>query len=126
MQWRHKEVVLSGEDITTTYDNSRATQKVTSSFLIDEVTIENLGLYTCSISNRNFGNPQSKTFEVSYTSQITITDQPKVFYFSPEETLTWVVSGWPLDDVALSCKSKESSEYYNINGIIDGEYHINS
>ena len=109
--------IHDGKNMTNsqeTHEVHEATHKITSQIKIQNFTIDDIGNWTCTIYNKNFGSNVTKTIKYSYSSDITIVQAPLYNYYTPRigqtTTFEWTVKGWPLDQVKLDC----GVETYNV------------
>ena len=120
--WIHDGELVTNSRETFVVD--KATHRITSQMEIQDFSIDDLGEWTCTIRNKNFGNNVTKTIKYSYLSETTVTQAPSQDYYIPKNELStpfeWTVEGWPLEQVTLNCHdikadniTKGSSEYQN-------------
>ena len=109
-----------------TYVVDEPTHRITSQIEINSFTTNDVGNWTCTIFNKNFGSQVTKTIEYLYSRTIAVTHSPSYEFYTPRNgsgtLFEWVVEGWPLDQVSLGCDginatkiTKNSSGYLNEN-----------
>ena len=106
-------------DWTSTYDNTTADHQITSTVEIDNITLDHLGEWNCTIRNKNFGGNVTKTFVLEYTNPVTLLDSPDLEFYKDNGTGTefeWTVKGWPLEQVTLDCGNENISVTRNETG----------
>ena len=106
-------------DWTITYDNTTADHQITSTVEIDNITLDHLGEWNCTIRNNNFGDNVTKTYVLQYTNPVTLLDSPNLEYYKNNGTGTefeWTVKGWPLEQVTLGCGNENISVTRNETG----------
>ena len=87
------------------YEDSRADHFIKSTLVIESPSLTDLGIWTCTIFNKNFKNSVTRTYELTYSSEVRVMIEPDLDYYKREDggMLTWVVEGWPLTYIALDC-----------------------
>ena len=78
---------------------------ITSTMQIENYSIQDGGIYTCTVKNQNFGHNATKTFDITYKEDIKVTP-PEVTTFTDRNSIkqfAWVVTGWPLTNFTLDC-----------------------
>ena len=87
------------------YSTTEADHSIESSLTLNIATIEDLGTWTCTILNKNFGNNVTKRFTLSYTHPVSLLNSPSDFYTAEggNTEFQWDVQGWPLEEVRLDC-----------------------
>ena len=106
-------------DWTITYDNTTADHQITSTVEIDNITLDYLGEWNCTIRNNNFGDNVTKTYVLQYTNPVTLLDSPNLEYYKNNGTGTefeWTVKGWPLKQLTLDCGNENISVTRNETG----------
>ena len=92
---------------TTVHTKTEPDHKIQSNMIIDSITVDHLGNWTCTIMNKNFKESVSKTYELKYTYPATLVESPDVDYYEGSitntTTFTWVVQSWPLEQVTMDC-----------------------
>ncbi|XP_063675222.1 uncharacterized protein LOC134811984 [Bolinopsis microptera] len=104
---------------TSTYDNTTADHQISSKVEIDNITLDHLGEWICTIRNKNFGDSVNKTYVLQYTNPVTLLDSPNLEYYKNNGTVTefeWTVKGWPLKQVTLDCGNENISVTRNETG----------
>ncbi|KAL5258174.1 hypothetical protein ACHWQZ_G012961 [Mnemiopsis leidyi] len=93
---------------TTVNSTTEPDHKIQSTITIDSIQLYHLGIWNCTILNKNMGNTVNKTYELKYNYTVKIVESPKLDYYNGSEssntTLTWIVQGWPLKQVTLNCE----------------------
>ncbi|KAL5258173.1 hypothetical protein ACHWQZ_G012960 [Mnemiopsis leidyi] len=96
--------VIKPKTVSTTAEPD---QKVQSTITIGRITLAHLGTWNCTILNKNFGYNVTKTYDLIYTYPATIEKSPGMDYYEGSDlidtTLTWVVQGWPQEQVTMDC-----------------------
>ena len=83
--------------------------KIQSRITLNSITVDHLGIWTCKIFNKNFGNSVTKTYTLKYSFPANIVNSPDIDYYQGSEsetndtTFTWVVQSWPLERVTMEC-----------------------
>ena len=102
VEWTRYEAI--DLDWTSTYDNTTADQKISSTVEVDNITLDHLGEWNCTIRNKNFGDSVTKTYVLQYNNPVTLIVSPDLEYYKDNGTeFEWTVQGWPLDQVTLDC-----------------------
>ncbi|XP_063682423.1 uncharacterized protein LOC134817205 isoform X2 [Bolinopsis microptera] len=96
-----------GEPTDLVPNNIRSTTEadhiIESSLTLDIVTTEHLGIWTCTIFNKNSGYSVTKRYTLSYTNRVSLLSSPSDYYTGENTEFQWEVEGWPLDQVTLDC-----------------------
>ena len=91
-----------------------ATHRIVSVLEIEDFAIGDVGNWTCTILNENFGNQVTKTIEYIYRKEVEVASRPENdFYLATpgqNTTFDWRVSGWPLENVVLNCEVVNASK----------------
>ena len=87
---------------------------ITSNIAIGNFTVDDIGKWTCSIFNKNFGDAVKKTHELRYSWEVNIKQSPSEnFYITKVNggtTFEWIVTGWPFDQVTLDCNDVDNRQ----------------
>ena len=78
---------------------------ITSKLTIANYSVKDSGIYTCTAENQNYGHRKDKTFDLTYSEEIKVTP-PDVTTFTDRNSIkifVWTVTGWPLEDLVMSC-----------------------
>lgn len=88
--------------------------KITSNIDIRSFTVDDIGKWTCSIFNKNFGDAVKKTHDLRYSWEVKIKQSPSEnFYIAKVNrgtTFEWIVTGWPFDQVTLDCNDVDNRQ----------------
>ena len=99
---------------TVTVDTDKPDHKITSTIEITSFSVDEIGRWECTISNKNFGKSVTKIYEVRYSEEVILAQAPtEDFYTSGKgKTMTfdWKVTGWPLDKVSFNCHTIKKSQ----------------
>ena len=107
VEWT-KDGELTGLVPLNTETTSKPDHKIESTITISRVTILDLGSWTCTFRNKNFGNTASKIYTLQYISPVYLHSSPDLDYYKSsggESEFQWVIKGWPLEDGILDCGS---------------------
>ncbi|KAL5257811.1 hypothetical protein ACHWQZ_G012671 [Mnemiopsis leidyi] len=110
--WTKDGVFTSSSKVTV--DTDRANHKITSTIEISSFTVDHIGKWDCTISNKNFGNSVTKVYEVRYSQEVILDQTPEEDFYTSMEgeyvTLDWKVTGWPLEKVTFNCDTVNKSQ----------------
>ena len=88
--------------------------RITSNIDIMSFKVDDIGKWTCSVSNKNFGGSVTKTHELKYSREMKLeVYPPENFYIQNVNGGTifeWIVTGWPLDQVTLQCDDVDDTQ----------------
>ncbi|XP_063695025.1 uncharacterized protein LOC134826555 [Bolinopsis microptera] len=104
---------------SSTYDNTTADHQISSKVEIDNITLDHLGEWICTIRNKNFGDSVNKKYVLQYSNPVILLDSPNLEYYKDNENDTefeWTVEGWPLEQVKLECGNENISVKKNDTG----------
>ena len=108
VKWTKDREVLTDMNPNNIYTDTEADHKVVSTITLSNVSIQHLGIWTCTISNKNFGDSVTRTYTLQYTSPVNIIGPLDSDHYKISDTETkyqWLVKGWPLEQVKLDCGS---------------------
>ena len=99
---------------TVTLDTDEADHRITSTIEISNFSVDHIGKWECTVSNKNFGQSVTKIYKVRYSKEVILHLVPaEDFYTSSKgknETFNWKVTGWPLDKVTFTCDTVKKSQ----------------
>ena len=84
---------------------SEDNDKLTSILTIQYFAAKHSGVYTCTVRNQNYKLTASRTFNLTYSElpiQVVAPDST-TYNKEDEKKFVWIVTGWPLDKLMLSC-----------------------
>ena len=88
--------------------------RITSNIDIMSFTVDDIGKWTCSVSNKNFGGSVTKTHELRYSREVKLEVYPPENFYIPNVNggtiFEWIVTGWPLDQVTLQCDDVDDTQ----------------
>ena len=106
-----------GSEVTGSQESrvtDRATHRIKSVLEIEDFAIGDVGNWTCTILNENFGNQVTKIIEYIYRKEVEVILRPADnFYLATpgqKTTFEWKVTGWPLENVVLNCEGVNASK----------------
>ncbi|KAL5247542.1 hypothetical protein ACHWQZ_G019429 [Mnemiopsis leidyi] len=106
-----------GEEVSGSWEShvtDRATHRVESVVEIEEFAISDVGNWTCTIYNQNFGDGVTKTMEYVYRKEVEVSLSPAFDYYlagpGQKTSFEWNVTGWPLESVFLKCVGSNISK----------------
>ena len=90
---------------------------ITSVVEIKSFRIEDVGRYSCQAVNQNYGGEDAAFIHLNYTLGVVITP-PEVMYYTEtgvNQRFDWSVTGWPLEDISMTCNATNSSYSTELN-----------
>lgn len=95
----------------TILNTSRADHVITSTITLQNFTLAQSGDYTCLVTNSNFKDSISYKYSVTYTQPIQANfTSAHIFNGGSITALQWNLTGWPLDNISVTCDDP-SSDY---------------